>query len=404
MRQTWGHSRTTARLGFVAGTIFILLIGLFGLLAVVPAVSPNTGAQVADWIRSAVGPRPVAFLESGFLAIQDSFNRFMAAHDGGQQKISLAQSPTITMASVPPVQRKLSLASTSTTATATASQPATVAALPDVVTAAPNIGWQAFGPTVNGSPVMAQTLLTLDPQRLYAGIALVRIDLSRLSLHMMPGYQEPSHAVNVVNAIPNIGLIPAADQLHLVAAFNGGFKAINGEYGMMVNGVTLLPPQLGIATLAIYQDGHVAIGVWGQDIGPSPDIVAFRQNCPPIIQRGSINPQVYVDNQALWGNTVGNKAIAWRTAVGITQDGRYLIYAVGNGTTIETLAQALLQGGAYNAMQLDINRPFARFVTYQPSDNSRWSLMAVPLLSQMENDSRLYITPHYRDYFYLTTK
>jgi hypothetical protein len=399
MHQTWGHNKTAARLGFVAGIIFILLIGLFGLLAVVPAVSPNTGARVADLIRSAVGPRPVAFLEGKFLAIQDAYNRFLAAHDGGQRAISFAQGPT-SAASVPPAQRKLTLASTS----ATAKQAAPVPLAADVVTAAPNIGWQPFGPTVNGSPVMAQTLLTLDPQRPYAGIALVRIDLSQLALHMMPGYQEPSHAINVVNAIPNIGLIPAADQLHLIAGFNGGFKAINGHYGMMVNGVTLLPPAAGIATLAIYKDGHVSMGVWGQDIGPSPDIVAFRQNCPPIIQNGSINPQVYVDNQALWGDTIGNKEISWRTGVGLTQDGRYLIYAVGNGTTVQTLAQALLQGGAYNAMQLDINRPFARFVTYRPTGNAERPLMAVPLLSQMVNEATLYITAHYRDYFYLTTK
>ena len=52
---------------------------------------------------------------------------------------------------------------------------------------------------------MAQALLTLDPQRPYAAIALVRIDLSRLQLHMMPGYLEPSHAANVVKAFPMWG-------------------------------------------------------------------------------------------------------------------------------------------------------------------------------------------------------
>ena len=55
-------------------------------------------------------------------------------------------------------------------------------------------------------------------------------------------------------------MIPVADQSHLIAAFNGGFKAINGHYGMMVDGVTLLPPLPGFATLAIYRDGHVNIG------------------------------------------------------------------------------------------------------------------------------------------------
>jgi phosphodiester glycosidase len=390
-----------ARLGLVSATIVLLGFGSLGVLAVLPAVSPMTGAQVADWIRSVVGPRPVAVLEGESLALQDVFNQFVAAHNGGQPTISLAQiAPS---GYTPQTQTKPFGPGTSVGSQHSAGKLASPVGSGNVVTSAPQIGWQSFGPVVNGGPVMAQTLLTADPQRRYAAIALVRIDLSQLRLHMMPGSQEPSHAVNVVRALPNLGLTPAADQAHLVAGFNGGFKAINGQYGMMVNGVTLLPPLPGLATLALYNDGHVAIGVWGQSLGPSPDMLAFRQNCPAIVQDGRINPQVFVDNRIIWGNTIGNKAITWRTAVGLTHDRRYLIYAVGNGSTVETVAQALLQAGAYNAMQLDINRPFARFVTYQPAGLSAEPLKAVPLLAQMPNDPMLYLVPSLRDYFYLTT-
>lgn len=391
MQRTWSKAKPAARIGFVTAVILILLVGLLGLLALVPALSPSTGAQVADAIRAVLGPRPVAFLEGQSLSIQDALNQFIAAHDGGKQQISLAPTPRVLYA--PQVLRKASSGS---------AKPAIP--LANVVTASPQIGWQPYGATVNGAPVMAEALVALDAQRSYAGIVLVRIDLSQLQLHMMPGVSEPSHAANVLSGLPNRGVIPLADQLHLVAGFNGGFKAINGQYGMMVNGVTLLPPQAGLATLAIYQDGHVALGVWGQDIGPSPDILAFRQNCPPIIQNGQVNPQVNVENQALWGNTVGNKQVSWRTGLGLTQDGRYLIYAVGNATTVQTLADALLQAGAYNAMQLDINRPFARFVTYQQTGSATSSLQPVPLLNQMEPDRTLYLAPHSRDFFYLTTK
>ena len=399
MNQFRSQRKLTA---FVAGTLVLLCIGLFGLLAVVPAVSPMAGAQGADLLRSVLGPSPVAWLEGRSLAAQDIFNRFMAAQDGGQKAISLAQTDSIPAPG--PLQRKASSAGSS--APAGLSNARSIPLLPstNAVTAAPQIGWQPLGPAVNGSPAMGQTILALDPQRPYAAIALVRMDLSVLKLHMMPGTSEPSHAPQVVSAFPDLGLTPAADQLHLIAGFNGGFKAINGHYGMMVNGVTVLPPQPGLATLAIYRDGHVAIGTWGQDMGPSPDIVAFRQNCPPIIQNGQISPEVYVDNHLIWGQTVGNREITWRTAVGLSQDGRYLIYAVGNGTTVQTLAQALQQAGAYNAMQLDINRPFAHFVTYQRSGSLATGLTAVPLLNQMENDPTLYLVPHSRDYFYLTTQ
>jgi hypothetical protein len=198
-------------------------------------------------------------------------------------------------------------------------------------------------------------------------------------------------------------MIPPTDQNHLVAAFNGGFKAINGHYGMMINGTTLLPPLPGLATLAVYRDGHVNIGAWEGDISPTPDLIAFRQNCPLIVQNGQLNQMVNVVNYVMWGNTIGNQDITWRTGVGITKDSRYLIYAVGNGASVQTLAQALLNAGAYNAMQLDINQHYAHFATYQSTGNSASPLKAVQLLDQMESDPNLYLTPHSRDYFYLTT-
>ncbi len=413
-----GNASTKRGWGILAGFISFLLAGLMGVLVIVPAVSPSAGAQVADMIRSVAGPQPVADLESVSFQIQDSINRFISAHDGGQKAISL--SPTNAAQNPPQVkQTNVGQASSPMQQTNVGQMPQmqrragsivpttpTAAPLPvnDVVNAAPQIGWQAYGPNVNGSPVMAQALLSLDPQRPYAGIALVRIDLSKLKLHMEPGFLEPSHTKDVVSAIPNLGLTPASDQANLIAGFNGGFKAVNGNYGMMVNGITILPPVPGIATIAIYKDGHIALGAWGQDILPSADMVAFRQNCPPIIHNGQYNSYVGVDNRSMWGDTIGNQAITWRTGLGITQDGRYLIYAVGNGTTVATLAQALQFAGAYNAMQLDINRHYAHFVTYQPSGKPNPPLRAVQLLDQMENDPTLYLVAHSRDYFYLTSQ
>jgi hypothetical protein len=52
----------------------------------------------------------------------------------------------------------------------------------------------------------------------------------------------------------------------LLAAFNGGFKAIHGHYGMMVDGTTLLPPTDGLATIALRADGTIQIGQWGRDL------------------------------------------------------------------------------------------------------------------------------------------
>lgn len=375
----------------------VLCTALFGVLVILPAASPASGAQAADFLRAVVGPQPVADLESVSFRIKDSIYRYLSSKNGGKAQISVYQPTTIQQPLT--ARKQLPTRSTPDPSVPAVNLPQSI----DVVSAQPQIGWQAYGPTTNGVPLMAQTVLSLDPQRPYAAIALVRIDLSRLRLHMMPGYLEPSHAADVVSAIPNLGMIPAADQSHLIAAFNGGFKAINGHYGMMVDGVSLLPPLPGLATLALYRDGHVNIGAWEGGISPTPDLIAFRQNCPLIVQNGQVNQMVNVINYVMWGNTIGNQDITWRTGVGITQDSRYLIYAVGNGTSVGTLAQALLQAGAYNAMQLDINQHYSHFVTYQPTGNPGKPLAAVQLLDQMEKDPSLYLTSHSRDYFYLTT-
>ncbi len=394
----WRRRTRAGRLGFVAAIAGTVVVVALGLLAAIPALSPSTGAEMADWLRAVLGPKPVAVLEGESLAIQDAFNRWTSAWNGGHQAISLAQLPS--GQSFPTLHKTPGAV---TLAAGGIKTQARHLSSVDVVTAQPDLGWKAFGPLVNGTPAMAETLVSVDPQRPYAGIAMVRIDLGVLQLHMMPGTQEPSHATSVVAALPQRGVVPAADQARLVAAFNGGFKAINGQYGMMVNGVTVLPPIPGLATIAVYSDGHVAMGVWGQQITPSADMIAYRQNCPPLIVDGQINPQVNDASRGLWGNTVGNTAITWRTALGLSQDGRYLIYAVGNGTGVPMLAEALQKAGAYNAMQLDINRPFARFVTYQGVNGDPATYKAVTLLDQMEQDPRLYLAPHTRDFFYLTT-
>jgi hypothetical protein len=376
----------------IVGALTASLFCLFAALAVIPAVSPSTGALVADALRSALGPQPVANIESVSFWIQDNINQFLSSQNGGKVQIALNQ--TGVQSSDPAGTVDSSFSSQNNT-----SDPL----LENAVTALPHIGWQAYGAPVDGQPAMAQTLQTLDPKRPYAGIALVRVDLSKLQLHMMPGFLEPSHTAEIQHAFPNLGLIPSADQARLFAAFNGGFKAVNGHYGMMVNGITLLPPSSGLATIVIYRDGHVNIGAWGRDILPSSDILAYRENCPLILQNGQLNPEVSVDDRMVWGQTIGNKEVTWRTAIGLTRDGRYLIYAVGNGSTLESLAQALQKAGAYNAMQLDINRHYAHFVTYQSTGKANAPLAAVQLLSQMEPDPTIYTVAHSRDFFYLTT-
>jgi hypothetical protein len=347
---------------------------------------------MADVLRGVFGPQPVAMLESVSSRLHDTLNR----------NLYKGSSPQIQWSTSTQLKQMPATRTSSGHAKLAVQNPGTGQS--SVVVAAPQIGWQAYGPLVNGSSTMARAMISPDAHRPYAGVALVRMDLSRLQLHMMPGYLEPSHAAQVVRAIPHLGAVPGNDQQTLIAAFNGGFKTVNGHYGMMVDGVTLLPARTSMGTVAIYRDGHVEIGAWGKDIVPSSDIIALRQNCPPLIEAGKLNPDLAVNNRNEWGYT-GNTDITWRTGLGITQDGRYLIYAVGNGTSAATLANALKEAGAYAAIQLDINQYYAHFETYpHPVSSSPNKLVAEGLLNKMINESNIYLIPNARDFFYLTAK
>ncbi len=388
-RGTTERTRQARTLIFSAAATICLLSAA---LAFVPAASPALGAATADMLRAVVGPEPVAWLESVSAGMRDTLHRSLPASGGPDVSWSTGAAAPATPTPPLPHPRPVP----ATPAPALTAEP-TASPLPDVVTAAPSIGWQAYGPTQDGLPLLARALLMVDASRSYAGVALVRMDLSRLRLHIMAGYIEPAHPSGIDALIPNLGMVSPLDDPQLIAAFNGGFKAVHGHYGMMVDGVTLLQPDNGVATLAVYQDGSVRLGAWGRGVGPSPEMIAFRQNCPPLIEDGSINPAVSTNT---WGVTKNTDA-TWRTGAGLSADGRFLVYAVGNGTTVQFLAEALQKAGASDAMQLDVNQYYAHFVTYSTAGGK---LQASRLLEQMMDVPELYLTPSVRDFFYLTLR
>lgn len=396
-------------------SISILFLMACITLVVVPAAFPAVGAGTADFLRSIFGPEPVARLESLSFWLSDNINRIRFAGDDAEPQINWYGKTQATaenlIAAASPEPQLIKTDQPYPVGTQSPIMPVLeITPTPparNVVTELPLIGWQAFGPTAQDGPLLARTIVMVDPARPYVSVALVRLDLARLALHIMPGNIEPAHPSGIHKVITNIGFIPPEDQEKLVAAFNGGFQGVHGHYGMMVNGYTILKPLENMATVALYQDDSVRIGTWGSDISLTPDIAAFRQNCPPLILAGQANPALSTNANKKWGYT-NNADITWRTGLGITQDGRYLIYAVGNGADAKFLAEALQDAGAYMAMQLDINQYYARFVTYTKGDDpaapeaGQW--MAKRLLDQMDNDPDIYLTPYPRDFFYLTLR
>ena len=405
---------------WIVAVIGVIGLVLCGGLVVIPVVSPATGAAVADDLRAIFGPEFVAQLESASFKVQDTVNRARYQASGGQAQLSWDQSAVTTTLSIkrpnkvaPTPAPKTTKTDPKTTTTlqplpattvqSTAQSDYTVVTAPSPA----NLEWQPYGPLVNGEPVLARSFINPDPDRPYAQAALVRIDLSQIQLHLMPGTVEPV-ASKPIPGLKRPGTIPTADQSPdlLLAAFNGGFKAVHGHYGMMVDGTTLITPTDGLATIALLPDGTVKVGEWGRDLAMQDNPVWYRQNCPLLVDEGQINPHVVDENRKEWGYTVKNLDTTWRSGVGITQDGQYLIYAAGNSLTVQSLAQALQQAGAYYAMQTDINGFYTRFVTYQPADNAKatYPLVANKLLKEMSGDPELFLHPYDRDFFYVTLK
>ncbi len=396
--------------------IFIAVILLGGLVAI-PVLSPQTGAALADDLRAIFGPEFVAQLESTSFRVQDTINRARYQATGGQAQLNWAQSPVTSTLQIKRTAKAGSagpaLGTSAHSGITNTSRPLDTAPAPSGVTAvtAPspaNLDWQVYGPTLNDTPIMARSFVKPDPERPYAQAALVRIDLSQIQLHLMPGTVEPV-AAKPIPGFKRTGTIPAADQNPdlLLAAFNGGFKAVHGHYGMMVNNATLIPPLDGLATIAEHPDGSIPIGEWGRDITTADNLTWYRQNCPLLVDEGQINPHVDDENRKEWGYTVKNLDTTWRSGLGISQDGRFLIYAAGNSLTVRSLAEALQQAGAYYAMQTDINGFYTRFVTYQPADNPKvtgYPLVASKLLKEMSGDPALFLHPYDRDFFYVTLK
>jgi hypothetical protein len=394
-----------------AGLIAALIV--VGGLVCIPIVSPATGAAVADWLRGIIGPQATAEIESLAFNLQDVFNRARYQVSGGQSQLNwdnpantpanaaAPQSPSPAHSAIKPVTNRPTVQDAPARTPSLTIQPSVNAVTaPSAVT-----GWQAFGAiAANGDPIMARAVVQPDPARPYAQAALVRIDLSKVQLHLVAGTVEPI-AVKGTPPVARPGDIPASDQTggRLLAAFNGGFKAIHGGYGMQLeNGVTLRPPLAGMATIGLYSDGSVRIGAWGRDIQSGGGLIAFRQNCPLLVDAGQINPHVNDENRKEWGYTVKNLDTTWRSGVGLSQDGRFLIYAAGNSLTVEALAHALQQAGAEYAMQLDINGYYTRFVTY--SATAGQPLTAYKLLKEMTGDPTQFLRPYDRDFFYIVSR
>lgn len=390
-------------------------------LTYIPAVRgeqawlPNLVSRVRE--LPFVGPEKIAFLENVFFTLVDKVEQTTyritgpAPASGAPSANGEGESSG---GGTPVIEQGQATAATATTAPVPTDIPATVAprmttsaTMPPATQSPPSptaTNTAAPSPTPAGVPLAegVRRLSTLrpDPQRPYAETEVIELDPSRLQIKMIPGTIEPQPTTGLIGT----GVIPREDWGSLVAGFNGGFAAMHGKFGMMVERKVYLPARDGIATLAVYEDGSLRMGTWGADLKQTPDMVSYRQNCPPLIENGTITAET--GKLALWGLSIANEVYLYRSGLGIRADGR-LIYVAGKPLSAYTLARALQAAGAVYAMQLDVDEFHVAFITYDVKSGKADGPPQVEgkkLRPDMRGFDGLFLRPFQLDFFYLVRR
>ena len=247
--------------------------------------------------------------------------------------------------------------------------------------------WHAAEAGAGPRPPVLLTTFRSDPEypQFVAGVAW--IDSGRTRLDYVPGLAEPPELEDRGSAE-----VPPKRRDKLVATFNGGFPLETSNAGLVYRGETIEPMVNGIATLVEYRDGRIDIVRWEHGANPSPHVLFAKQNLPPIVYEGKLNPNL--SDGPEWGATVNNAVRVWRSGLGIDRRGN-LIYTAANDQTVGSLAEILRRAGAVRALELDINEDWTSFITYRHPG----AVDPSNLLPEMFRPDTRYLTPDERDFF-----
>jgi hypothetical protein len=212
----------------------------------------------------------------------------------------------------------------------------------------------------------------------------------------------------------------------IVGAFNGGFQAQHGEYGMQANGIEYLPPKPYAATVLVLRDGSTAFGAWPESGGVPDDIVSFRQNLTALVQGGRFNPW----GRNWWGGTPPgwpDQVHSTRSAICLTKE-NFVGYFYSMSISAEDLGRAMLASRCTFGIHLDMNPGHAGFEFYDIAPEGRLPRLERRLQPDWEAEGRVpdmpgyvfrarrmirgmghmlfprYIQREARDFFYLTTR
>lgn len=389
-------SRWGRRLLWVAGGTTVGVAALWTAIHEVPGFGP----WIADTGRSILGQAAVAWIEDTAYGIADDINqlRYKDEKPKTYWEAPTDAPPVATAAPTPSVS-----ASASATAAPTIEPPAPFE--PPVASVATEVDgkWIPMADASGQAPAMWKTLVHPDAKRSFAAVAIVAIERKLIDLHLVAGKVEPSSAAVPMDRRP--ALVPESDQAELVAAFNGGFKAQHGHWGMMLDGETYVAARDVGCTIALMKDGSLRIGTWKDVLQPAEgDMRWYRQTPPCLVENGEIHKALESEYAKGWGAAVGGETVIRRSALGLDATGRYLYFGLGDALTAQSLARAMKAAGSVSAAQLDVNYAYPRFLVYE-RPNGETPKAKSAIIPDIKFRLAEYVgEPALRDFFYLTRK
>lgn len=357
--------RRARRILLLAAIACLIPTGVSYVSAMTEKHNVGLGVSSVEWLRQNGGNALVSEIENWYYTLN-------APEKGGAPLHSLPQ---------------VGIASANTTSPKKAYKPPRVT--PIVHPALPGEGvWKPAAAGAGSEPPVLLTTFRSDPAypQFVAGVAW--IDSARTELEYVPGLAEPPEPL----AYRGSGEVPPSERKRLVATFNGGFPLETSNAGLIYRGHVKETMVNGIATIVAYRNGKVNIVRWHQGPGAPAGVWFAKQNLPPIIYEGRLDPNL--SDGPEWGETVNNAVRVWRSGLGIDRHGN-LLYAAANYQTVESLAKILQRAGAVRALELDINEDWTSFITYRHPG----ALEPSNLLPEMFRSPERYLVPDERDFF-----
>lgn len=380
------------------GTIAAALVVSAVLLWIGIHRIPWLGPALADGVRAVLGPAPVAWAEDVAYGWQDRVNRWRHGEDAPHTYWDVpAEVPAPAVSVAPAVS-----AAPSAVATRSFPPPSFEAPHPHLSSKADGVWVPVDGRAkVGDSTTMVKTMVHPDNERPYTVLAIVAMDLTRLSLHAVAGTLEPRGETFPERM--RTGRVPPDELDSVIAAFNGGFQTIHGGYAMMVDGHTIGEPREDACTVGLYRDGSIRIRSWPVLAPETDEMKAYRQTPRCLVEKGERHPELVNRYNTSWGAVVGGGTVIRRSALGVSEDGKVLFFGMGDSLTARSLADGMKVAGAHDVAQLDVNHVFPRFLFFA---ETREGVQAVePLCRGFSFSPADYVEkPMARDFFYVTAR